>query len=46
MKQVNIWDIRQGTAVSTLYGPKIAGDAIDMRDDQILTGANRGKDQL
>jgi hypothetical protein len=29
-----------------LFGPKIAGDSVDIRDNLILTGANRGNDQL
>jgi hypothetical protein len=44
--KVNIWDIREGTSVATLFGPKIAGDGIDIRDRQILTASNRGSDQL
>lgn len=44
--QVNIWDLRTGNVVSTIYGPKIAGDSLDIRDNILLTGANRGKDQL
>ena len=44
--QVNIWDIRTETVVSSIYGPKIAGDAVDIRDNLLLTGANRGKEQL
>lgn len=32
--------------VASIYGPKIAGDALDLRDNLLLTGANRGKDQL
>ena len=40
--QVNIWDIRTGDVVNTIFGPKIAGDAIDIKDNFILTAANRG----
>ena len=32
--------------VSGVNGPKIAGDSLDLRDDMLLTGANRGVDQL
>jgi hypothetical protein len=44
--QVNIWDLRVGEITSTLVGPRIAGDAIDFREDLILTGASRINDQL
>jgi hypothetical protein len=43
---VNIWDIREGKSIATICGPKIAGDSIDIRDEYVLTGANRGNDQL
>ena len=29
-----------------MVGPKITGDAIDLRDDYILTGSGRVTDQL
>ena len=41
-----MWDLREGNSVATLYGPKIAGDSVDIRGEQVLTGANRGNDQL
>lgn len=44
--QVHIWDIRQATVVGSLIGPKICGDAIDIKGNYILTGAHRLKDQL
>lgn len=44
--QINVWDLREGNSIATLFGPKIAGDSIDIRDNLILTGANRGNDQL
>ena len=44
--KVHIWDIRTESVVQTIFGPKIAGDSIDIKDNILLTGANRGKDQL
>ena len=44
--KVNIWDIRTESVVSSIFGAKIAGDSLDIRDNMVLTGANRGKDQL
>ena len=32
--------------VSSVNGPKISGDAIDFRDNLLLTGAHRGVNQL
>lgn len=32
--------------VSSVFGPKIAGDSLDIRENFLLTGANRGKEQL
>jgi len=43
---VNVWDLRTGSVVNSFYGIKVAGDSIDIRDNFVLTGANRGKDQL
>lgn len=44
--KVNIWDLRVGEVTQTLVGPRITGDAIDFREDQILTGSSRVVDQL
>jgi hypothetical protein len=41
-----VWDRRIGDVVSTIFGPKIAGDGIDIKDNLLLTAANRGNDQL
>jgi hypothetical protein len=43
---VNVWDRRTGDVVQTIFGPKIAGDGIDIKDNFILTAANRGNEQL
>jgi hypothetical protein len=29
-----------------MFGPKIAGDGIDIKDNYVLTAANRGSEQL
>lgn len=29
--KVNVWDVRTESVVSSIYGPKIAGDALDIR---------------
>ena len=44
--KIHIWDLRVGEATQTLVGPRITGDAIDFREDMILTGSSRVNDQL
>lgn len=39
---VHVWDRRTGDVISSIYGPKIAGDSLDIKDNLLLTGANRG----
>ena len=41
-----MWDLRVGEVTQTMVGPRIAGDAIDFREDLILTGSSRVQDQL
>eukprot|EP00826_Nyctotherus_ovalis_P060737 TRINITY_DN8554_c0_g6_i1.p1 TRINITY_DN8554_c0_g6~~TRINITY_DN8554_c0_g6_i1.p1 ORF type:complete len:313 (+),score=62.19 TRINITY_DN8554_c0_g6_i1:282-1220(+) len=43
---VFIWDIREKKSIGLLYGPHICGDAIDIKDDTILTGSYSNKDVL
>ena len=43
---VQIWDVRQEKSVQNFYGPHICGDAIDVRDNTILTGSWRPENQL
>ena len=43
---MHIWDLRVGEVTQTLVGPRITGDAIDFREDMILTGSSRVADQL
>jgi len=43
---IQIWDVREGQPVRSIYGPKICGDAIDINDGYILTGSCRPEEQL
>lgn len=43
---VQIWDIRQGAAVRSIYGPHICGDALDVVGNTIVTGSWRPDHQL
>lgn len=42
---IQIWDIRQSFPARALFGPHIAGDAIDATDRFLLAGSWREKDQ-
>jgi len=43
---LQIWDIRERESVRTIFGPHLCGDAIDYRDNVILTGSWRSEKQL
>ena len=43
---VQIWDIRVQHAVRSIFGPHIAGDALDIVDDEIITGSWRPENPL
>lgn len=43
---IHIWDIRTAEAVRSIYGPHIAGDALDYQKNVILSGSHNAKDQI
>ena len=43
---IQIWDMREGCAVRAIFGPHICGDALDIRNGEILTGSWRETEQL
>ena len=43
---IQIWDLRVKHAVRGIYGPHIAGDALDIKNDEILTGSWRPENPL
>ncbi len=43
---VKMWDLASGTVARTIFGPEVAGDAIDICGDQLLTASHRSKDSL
>jgi len=45
-KTVQVWDLRVESAVRSFFGPHIAGDAIDICGDEILTGSWRPDEAL
>ena len=43
---VQIWDIREGCAVRSIFGPHICGDSLDMVGNEVVTGSWRPGNQL
>jgi COMPASS component SWD3 len=43
---VQIWDIRVGHAVRSIYGPHVCGDSVDLHRNEIVTGSWRPQHQL
>ncbi|KAJ4456028.1 putative F-box and WD-40 domain protein 7 [Paratrimastix pyriformis] len=43
---LQVWDLRVDHSVRSIYGPHICGDALDIHEDQILTGSWRTQDAL
>jgi hypothetical protein len=35
---VQVWDVRVGYAVRSIYGPHICGDSLDLDGNTIVTG--------
>jgi len=45
-KTVYFWDLRAGKSIGSISGPAIHGDSLDVKNNQVLTGSCRPKDQL
>lgn len=43
---IQVWDLREGGAIRSIYGPKICGDSIDIKEGFIVTGSYRQENQL
>ena len=43
---VQIYDVRGGGPVGSIFGPVISGDALDISGNNLITGSHRGKDPL
>ena len=43
---VHFWDLRVGSSVGSLYGPHVCGDALDVRGNEVLTGAYKPTKQV
>eukprot|EP00727_Mastigamoeba_balamuthi_P011171 m51a1_g6677 hypothetical protein (385) ;mRNA; r:220203-221665 len=43
---IQVWDTRAGHAVRSIFGPHVCGDAIDVRENTILSGSWRPHDSV
>mmetsp|Transcript_50446 Transcript_50446/g.121434 ORF Transcript_50446/g.121434 Transcript_50446/m.121434 type:complete len:389 (-) Transcript_50446:90-1256(-) len=43
---VQVWDVRAGHAVRCIFGPFVAGEALDLVDNVVLTGSHRTEHAL
>lgn len=43
---IHVWDIRNSKSVKSFYGPHIAGDSLDFKNNKILTGCYASKNQI
>lgn len=43
---IQIWDLREGGSIRSIYGPKICGESIDIREGYIVTGSYRKDNQV
>ena len=43
---IHIWDLRLGKSIKSFYGPHVAGDSIDVKNNTILVGCYSSKSQI
>jgi COMPASS component SWD3 len=43
-RTIQLYDVRAGTIIGSIFGPAISGDALDVHEDLIVAGSNRNKD--
>jgi WD40 repeat protein len=43
---IQIWDIREGKSVGSIFGPSVSGDSLDYKNGVILTGSWRNQNQI
>ena len=43
---IHVWDLRLGKSIKSIFGATVSGDSIDYRDNKILVGNHRNKDQV
>ena len=45
-RTLQLYDMREGQVVCSIFGPAISGDSLDIFGDMIVTGSNRNKDTV
>ena len=45
-RTIQIYDVREGRTVGSVYGPNVSGDSLDIYDDIIVAGSNRNKEVM
>jgi hypothetical protein len=45
-RTIQIYDLRIGRTIGSIFGPNISGDSMDVYDDMIIAGSNRNKEIL
>ena len=45
-RTIQIYDLREGRTVASIYGPFVSGDSLDVFDDLIVAGSNRNKEVM
>lgn len=43
---VQVWDIRAGYAIRSMFGPHVCGDSVDIHNNTVVTGSWRANNQL
>lgn len=43
---VYMWDLRQAAPAATIFGPTLSGESLDVKDNVLLAGSYREKDNL
>ncbi len=43
---IHQWDVRVGKSVRSFYGPHVAGDSIDFKNNELLIGCYSAKNQI
>jgi COMPASS component SWD3 len=43
-RTIQLYDLRTGSVIDSIFGPCISGDSLDVFEDLIVAGSNRCKD--
>lgn len=45
-RTIQLYDLRAGCGIGSIFGPAISGDALDVHEDLIVAASNRNKDPI